>query len=593
LPETHSRSSRTTTHAGARVNYKPYADVDGPWTELGVSPIEAERVPHANLRWRIEAPGFRTWEGEGASYFNSLDVELVPEDGSPERMVRIPAGRVDLGGRTVEIPAFWLDQHEVTNQEYAAFVAAGGYADPDHWPDVSEAEARPFERLVEPFTDLAGRPGPAAWRLGSFPEDRSDHPVTGVSWFEAAAFCTFAEKTLPTLFHWRRGAGLVSADDMLLISNFSGEGTAPVGSFAGLGSFGAYDMAGNVKEWTWNGIGTQRHVAGGAWNEPEYLFHAEDHLSPFERSDAVGFRCARVDSPPEDSLLQPLEITYYDFAGEVPVSDAVYEALLSSYSYDRAPLDARKEWADREDSRWRVETVSFEMGPGEQRMLAHIYLPRNGSPPFQAVVYFPGSTALGLTSSQSIAEAAFFEFLPASGRVFVHPVYAGTYERGGTVSVSGVAGRRDRVITWANEVSRVVDYLEERDDVDADRLALFGLSLGAIYGPIFSAVEPRFQAAVLLGGGMSLRGLRDAPEINPVNFAARVKTPTLVLAGHNDVLRPPETAQRPIFDLIDVAEEDKRFVVLEGGHIPDWNEIIRESLDWLDRCLGPVGRTSP
>ena len=578
-----------TRPTGARVRYKIYTDPGAPWRELGTSPIVEARVPFMNLRWRIEADGFRTWEGAQAGYQTSLQVDLVPDSGSPPLMVRIPEGQVDLAGETVAVPSFWLDQYEVTNRDYAAFVAAGGYTDAGHWRAASQSAGVSFEEPMQHLTDRAGRPGPEDWRLGSYPEGRDDHPVTGVSWFEAAAYCEFAGKSLPTLYHWRL-AGEIIADDMLVLSNFSAEGTAPVGSFMGIGPYGAYDMAGNVKEWTWNAMGVERHVAGGAWNEPEYLFHAEDHLPPLERSDSVGFRCARLDAPPASDLLQPVEVTYYDFAEERPVNDEVYAALSSSYSYDRVPLDARSERIDRDDPRWLVETVSFEMGTGEPRMLARLYLPRNVSPPYQTVVYFPGSSALSLTSSENLAEAAFFNFLPAAGRAFVHPIYAGMYERGGgTKRVTGVAGRRDRVITWTNEVSRVVDYLEERDDVNADRLALFGLSLGAIYGPIFAAIEPRFQAAVFLGGGMSLWLLRDA-QINPVNFAPRISMPTLVIVGRNDVLRPPETAQRPLFDLIDVAEEDKRFVVLEGGHIPDWNEIIRETLDWLDRYLGPVSQ---
>ncbi len=56
------------------------------------------------------------------------------------------------------------------------------------------------------FRDRTGRPGPATWEVGSFPEGQADFPVSGVSWHEAAAYAEFAGKSLPTLHHWFRAA---------------------------------------------------------------------------------------------------------------------------------------------------------------------------------------------------------------------------------------------------------------------------------------------------------------------------------------------------------------------------------------------------
>ena len=60
--------------------------------------------------------------------------------------------------------------------------------------------------------------------------------------------------------------------DILTVSNFSGKGPARVGSYDGLGPFGTYDMAGNVKEWCWTERTTADSSLGGAWNEPRYMF---------------------------------------------------------------------------------------------------------------------------------------------------------------------------------------------------------------------------------------------------------------------------------------------------------------------------------
>jgi eukaryotic-like serine/threonine-protein kinase len=56
------------------------------------------------------------------------------------------------------------------------------------------------------FVDRTGRPGPSTWELSNYPEGRDDYPVSGISWYEAAAYARFRGKTLPTIYHWARAA---------------------------------------------------------------------------------------------------------------------------------------------------------------------------------------------------------------------------------------------------------------------------------------------------------------------------------------------------------------------------------------------------
>ena len=123
------------------------------------------------------------------------------------------------------------------------------------------ADPYPWEEAVERFRDATGQPGPATWKSGTYPDGQADFPVGGVSWYEAAAYAAFAGKSLPTLHHWYRAAGLSRFGDILTVSNFSGKGPARVGSYNGLGSFGTYDMAGNVKEWCWTETNRGRFLA--------------------------------------------------------------------------------------------------------------------------------------------------------------------------------------------------------------------------------------------------------------------------------------------------------------------------------------------
>ena len=81
---------------------------------------------------------------------------------------------------------------------------------------------------------------------------------------------------------------------------------------------------------------------------------------------------------------------------------------------------------------------------------------------------------------------------------------------------------------------------------------------------------------------MSERGAGNAP---------RVKVPVLLLGGRYDYMIPVETAQRPLMKLLGTPEVDKRHVIFEAGHLPlPRAEVIRETLDWLDRYQGRGSR---
>ena len=93
--------------------------------------------------------------------------------------------------------------------------------------------------------------------------------------------------------------------DVLRFSNYGGRGPERVGASGSIGPFGTHDMAGNVKEWTWNPKRRQddRFILGGAWNEPPYTFHDEDAKDPMERNIGFGFRCI------QESGAVPAELT--------------------------------------------------------------------------------------------------------------------------------------------------------------------------------------------------------------------------------------------------------------------------------------------
>ncbi|MEO8431180.1 MAG: protein kinase [Acidobacteriota bacterium] len=576
-----------TDPAGASVFMKQYADVKADWQALGPSPVET-RMPLANYRWRLTKPGFATVEAAAATFRSPI--ALIPASRVPEGMVRTSGGMYSLRSLPpVALDDFWIDKYEVTNGQFKKFVDAGGYSRREYWkePFVREGREIPWDEAMGQFRDVTGRPGPATWELGSFPEGRDNFPVGGVSWFEAAAYAEFVGKSLPTIFHWFKAAGIVNFSEILQVSNFSGKGPAAVGTYQGLGPEGTYDMAGNVKEWCWNENAGRRYILGGAWFDASYQFLDPDAQDPFSRLPAYGFRCARFARPLSDpTLSRAVGVVARDYSKETPVSDDVFRVYRSLYSYDKGPLDARVEGPVVVSQYWRTHRVSYLSADRTERIPAILFTPLHARPPWQTVVYFP-STLARLTRSSADMDLRNLDFVVRSGRAVLCPIFKGMYERRTDPGDAGPQQWRDFVIQWSKELGRSIDYLETRPDVAKGKIAYYGVSLGAIDGIPMIAVEDRFQAAVLLTGGF--RFTRYPPEIEPINFISRVKVPVLYISGRNDFAHPYETAQMPFFRMLGTAEKDKKHFVFEGGHIPPRIQpIIKEILDWLDKYLGTV-----
>jgi formylglycine-generating enzyme required for sulfatase activity len=574
-----------TDPAGAEVLAKPYSEPDGEWQRLGVSPIEGASLPFVLHRLRIGKPGFATLEGAFVPQTLPL-LTLVAEKDERPGMVFIPPGRSEYrGAPPVDLPAFWLDRYELTNQEYRAFVDAGGYRRPELWkhPFVRGGKTISFEEAMALFRDQTGRPGPSTWELGSFPEGRADFPVSGVSWYEAAAYAGFAGKSLPTLHHWYRAADLGIFSSLLRYSNFGGQGPGRVGERPSLSGFGNYDMAGNVREWSWNAAGDRRYTLGGAWSDPTYLYTGPDALDPMDRSAILGVRCAVYPEQPPEASFGPIPRMFHDYSKERPVGDEVFAVYRGFFDYDRTEIDAKTESSDDRPEHWRVEKVSFAAAYGSERVPAYLFLPRNVAPPYQTVVYFPPGSALLIRSSEGLGTRE-FGFLMRSGRAVLFPIYQGTYERR-LPAKGGPNDLRDLVIQRTKDVRRALDFLETRPEIDRGRLAYYGLSMGASYGPVVGAVENRFRTLVIVSGGMP-EG--QPPEVATLNFAPRVRAPVLMLNGRHDFLYPLDETQRPLFRLLGSPEKDKRHVLFDSGHVPNFPDVIRETLDWLDRYLGPV-----
>jgi predicted Ser/Thr protein kinase len=343
---------------GADVSWKGYAEPESAWEALGRTPIQNVRLAKLRPRWRIQKPGFEPVEVAPGGW--AVKVKLHPVGSVPKGMVWVPGGETLVEGRTVQRDGFWLDQYEVTNRQFQAFVDAGGYRKHQYWkpPFVEEGREVSWEEAMRRLVDRTGRPGPSTWEAGGYPAGEDDHPVRGVSWYEAAAYAEFAGKSLPTVHHWLAATDPVPPPALLALSNFDGKGPARVGARQGLGRFGTYDMAGNVKEWCWNPSGEKRYTLGGGWDEPVYMYRSKHAQPPFQRRENDGFRCARYEKPPAADLLAPILKVWRDYTREKPVDEAAFEVFRSIYAYDRTPLDPVVERLPSASPHWTREKIT-------------------------------------------------------------------------------------------------------------------------------------------------------------------------------------------------------------------------------------------
>lgn len=594
-----------TEPSGAEVYWKDYNAPADKWRFAGATPLKNIKFPRSYLRMEIRKNGYQTIEYAGPGNYSRIGpdiamLKLDPVGSIPPGMARIPkkitmmniVGLEKNGNK--EVGEFLMDKFEVTNKQYKAFMDAGGYSNKAYWnfPVWSGGKEIPLSQAMVQFVDKTGRPGPANWEAGTYPDEKENHPVTGVSWYEAAAYAAWANKQLPTIFHFGRVAETSRTEFIVPLSNYNAKGTTAAGSMPGYNAFGIYDLAGNAREWCFNSSNdpSQHYILGGGWNEPTYAFNDSYTQQGIDRSVANGFRCIKI--LPGDTgiamLSKPVTLDFRDYHKEKPVDDKTFEIFLRQFAYDKNPLNARIEDTVQGDS-WRAEKITFDAGYNNERMQAYLYFPNNFKGPFQPILFFPGSGDIYSKKYDPQVINNRIDFILKSGRMLVIPVYKGTHERHDELQ-SDLQDEsilyKDHVIMWRKDIGRTIDYLETRSDISVDKLGYLGWSWGGFMGGIMPAVEKRFKAVVLNVGGMEMN--KALPESDQINYLPRVTQPVLMLNGKHDMFFPVETSQKPMFDFLGTPKENKKMIVYESGHLVPRLDFVKETLLWYDQYLGTV-----
>jgi dienelactone hydrolase len=583
------------------------------WLKLGRSNLLGYRVPLGNLQWKVVKDGYQAAFALKPIMTSTKEVSFQLDENPGESatsMVRICPGKpVNIPGLlqvTDELDEFAFGRFEVTNARFQEFVDEGGYQNRKHWPDEfwENGIRIPFAEAMKRFCDDGGHLGPATWVNGRYPAGEGNLPVRGVSWYEASAYAKSRGMSLPTIFHWFAAAG---GDQALIVphSNLGNRyhGPRAVGECQGIGEYGTFDMAGNVKEWCTNGAGEdQKYILGGSWQDPEYMFSGFDAQSPLARRDDFGFRVMKWSSRTnQEQWMGDVILHRRDYRNETPCSDEEFEELVTNYEYTRSkPLngtvgDTRTIEAHT-GSRYTRQHVFFDAAyPCEEQVSGYLFLPKPdvASKPYQAVIYFPGGYAVTskLAAPPEDHAAEWATPFVDNGRAVFYPFYWGTYarNRGWLESVYPEMTNtyRTAVIHIAQDFSRSIDYLVARDDIDGERLGYYGYSWGSALAPILLATDDRMKAAILNNGGFSQQPCD--PEVDPLHFVSRVKTPVLMLNGSHDAIFPEELSQKPMFELFDLDHNHKKHLILgKRGHALPLIEGTNEAIRWLDQMLGPV-----
>ena len=601
-PKISSTSSLQTQPEGASVFWKDYDQPKDPWKILGITPLRNFRIPLGYKRIKIEKDGYQTvlltslgLLGPGPERFMKLDsIGKLPDN-----MVRIPSriAQMYINGletfRGKKLGEFLVDRFEVTNEEYKCFVDSGGYNKKIYWnyPIFLEGKEISWESAMNIFVDKTGKKGPSDWEVGKYPDGQGNHPVNGISWYEASAYAAFKGKKLPTVYHWSIIAETSRSMNIVPLSNFTGNSTVPIGSMEGISTFGIYDLAGNVREWCFNEnvVNGESFILGGGWNDPTYSFTDAGTQPSIDRSLSNGFRCIKVlpGDTTFNSFIVPVLRKFRDYQKERPVDDKTFNIFLRQYAYDNFPLNPQIAVIEDQDI-LKVEKVTIDAGYNNERLDVYLFLPKDAQPPYQPVLFLSGSNVIS-TPSFTINEMKSMEFIVKSGRVLVFPILKGTFNRRDELKSDNqeeTVFYKDHLIMWRRDIGRTIDYLETRSDVLSDRIGYFGWSWGGFLGGIIPSVEKRIKAVVLNVGGMANnKALQEADQIN---FIPRVTQPVLMLNGKYDMYFPVETSQKPMFNLLGTPEKDKKLLVYDTGHLVPKTDMIKETLTWFDKYLGPI-----
>ncbi|MFC1614743.1 alpha/beta hydrolase family protein [Gemmatimonadota bacterium] len=275
-------------------------------------------------------------------------------------------------------------------------------------------------------------------------------------------------------------------------------------------------------------------------------------------------------------------------ATATPVDDTEFARILEYYSYDpELPLDPvfYGEWP------WRGPHTLYKLSyrsVREQRVPAYLAIPKEKTvEKLPAVILLHGWNLFWGKNEDWVQ--AWIPLLTASGMAVLAPdhfLYGERKVEGGFDHGSnrGPYYYRDWMCQSVVDLRRGIDYLRSRDDIDPERIAIMGGSLGGWIGSILAGVDHRIKTAVLTVPAMEFI-TEQTPAgrvVNSINFVSRISpVPLLMVVAKQDVVAR-NARSRALFELV---PGKKKMVEYDEGHFLPPDKYNRDILEWLDQNL--------
>lgn len=271
---------------------------------------EAQHCETISFLWQLHRQSSLNIANFGRS--QTTKTRNIVESDLDTEMMRVEAGEISIGSNAIDaldnerpahqlhLDTFWIDRYPITCKQYFKFMTQGGYQQRQYWSEAGWQwlEQNPVDR-------------PLYWSDNT---DWLDHPVSGVSYYEAQAYANFVGKRLPTEVEWEKAA--LGASVNCNHNNAIGH-TTPVDTYPESSKYGCQDMLGNVWEWTtswfeaypefksypYSGYSEvyfdrqHRVLRGGSWatSRSGVRTSFRNWYHPQVRQIFAGFRCAKSD----------------------------------------------------------------------------------------------------------------------------------------------------------------------------------------------------------------------------------------------------------------------------------------------------------
>ena len=258
--------------------------------------------------------------------------------------------------------------------------------------------------------------------------------------------------------------------------------------------------------------------------------------------------------------------------GQIPIGDEGFAVIKEEYTYDKTlALNPAAKQIKKFPSHTRTE---FYFTGVRERVGAYLAIPKNGNGPFPVVLLIDGMGGSkeswwekggwtnGLETTEVLVRKGFAVFSIDAAMHGERFNSLGIFPKPSSLRKQGLMHTVQNMIKQTvQDYMRALDYLETRDDIDIEKVGVYGLSMGGAVTFVLTGLDKRVKTAV---AGVAVVYGNQYSAVNAYNFTPRITNkPFLMLMGDKDGYYTPETATQ-LFNSI--GGNNNQLIIFEGGH---------------------------